>query len=119
MIIEQEKLKQSILAAVADSEIIKILVCATDQPASVHDVIRQTDIPHTTTYRKIRWMLDAGLLIVERIQITPEGKKFSLFRSTLKSISVQYENGKTTVDVQYNLNVEVKIAQRFFSLDRD
>ena len=119
MIIEQEKLKQSILTAISDSEMIKIIDCMIDQPASVHDVIRQTDIPHTTAYRKIKWMLDAGLLIVEKIQITPEGKKFSLFRSTLKSINASYEKGKTVVEVQYNLNVEAKIAQRFFSLDQN
>jgi DNA-binding transcriptional ArsR family regulator len=119
MIIEQEKLKQSILSAIADMEIIKILDCTIDQPASVHDVIRQTDIPHTTTYRKIKWLLDAGLLIVERIQISPEGKKFSLFRSTLKSINVTHEKDKTVVEIQYNINVQAKIAQRFFSLDRD
>jgi DNA-binding transcriptional ArsR family regulator len=119
MIIEQEKLKQFILSAIADTEMIKILDCAIDQPVSVHDVIRQTDIPHTTTYRKIKWLLDAGLLTVEKIMISPEGKKFSLFRSTLKSIGVTHESGKTIVKVEYNLNMEAKIAQRFFSLESD
>lgn len=119
MIIEREKLKQSILMVLADKEMLRILDCMMEKPASVHDVIRQTDIPHTTTYRKIKWLLDAGLIIVERLEISPEGKKFSLFSSTIKSINAEHKNGKTTVKIEYNLNVEEKTAARFFSLDRD
>jgi DNA-binding transcriptional ArsR family regulator len=117
MIVEQEKLKQDILYAVADSEMLKILDFAIDMPVSVRDIIKHTDIPHTTTYRKIKWLLDSGLLIVEKIQISPEGKKFSLFRSTLKSIMITHSIGKTTVDVEYNLNIHAKVISRFFSLE--
>ena len=119
MIIEREKLKQSILAVLADKEMLQILDCMIEQPASVHDVMRKTDIPHTTAYRKIKWMLDAGFIIVEKIQISPEGKKFSLFSSTIKSINAEHEKDKTIVKIEYNLDVEEKIAARFFSLDRD
>ena len=116
MIIEQEKLKQAILTALADKEMVKILDCATYRAISVNDVIRQTEIPHTTAYRKIKWMLEEGLLLVEKIHITPEGKKFSLFRSVIKSVTVRYDQSKIIVEADYNVDVQTKIAERFFSL---
>ena len=119
MIIEGEKLKQAILTALADKEIVKILDCATYRLVSVNDIIKETDIPHTTAYRKIKWMLEEGLLIVERIHITPEGKKFSLFRSTIKSIVVRYDKSKIIVEADYNVNLQAKITERFFSLGPD
>jgi hypothetical protein len=45
-------------------------------------------ISHSTGWRKIKWLLNEGLIILDKIIITPDGKKFSLYHSTLKSISV-------------------------------
>ncbi|MGQ0795763.1 MAG: hypothetical protein ACT4N5_06245 [Nitrosopumilaceae archaeon] len=117
MIIENEKFKQSILDVIADKEMVKIIDHATFRAVSVIDIIKETGIPHTTAYRKINWMLKEGILTVERIHITPEGKKNSMFRSTLKSINAKYEHGRIIVEADYNVDVREKIAERFFSLD--
>ena len=117
MIIESEKFKQSILTALADKEMVKIIDCTTNRPASVNEIIKETDIPHTTAYRKIKWLLEEGLLLVERIHLTPDGKKFSLFRSILKSITIKYDQNKMVVEADYNVDMQAKTAERFFSLD--
>ncbi len=119
MKINNEKFKQAILNALADKEMIKILDCTTYQTVSVNDIIKETNIPHTTAYRKINWMLQEGLLTVEKIHITPDGKKYSLFRSTLKSIAVKYEQNKVVVEAEYGVNPQEKIAERFFSLNHE
>ncbi|HEX6562544.1 MAG TPA: winged helix-turn-helix domain-containing protein [Nitrososphaera sp.] len=116
MIVEKDQLKQAILLALADKEIVKILDYATLRPRSVNDVIRELGISHSTAYRKIKWMLEEGLLLTEKIEVTPDGKKFSLFRSTLKSINARYEHGKLAVEIEYNVNVLEKTAERLFSL---
>ena len=115
----RDKFRQAILAAIADNDIVKIIDCVTIRPKSINDVIRETGISHSTAYRKIRWMLEEGLLFTEKIEITPDGKKFSLVRSTLKSINIKYERGKTTVQVEYNVNVLEKTAEHLFSIDAD
>ena len=46
---------------------------------SINDIIRETNIAYTTCYRKTNWLLNEGLLKVDKIVITPEGKKFSQF----------------------------------------
>src|SRR6185436_12865656 len=93
------RFRQVILAAIADEEMPKILACATLKAKSVSDVIKETGIPHSTAYRKIKWMVEENLLFTEKFELTQDGKKYSLFRSTLKSISVKYDSGKTTVQV--------------------
>jgi predicted transcriptional regulator len=116
VVIERDRFKQAILAALADKEIVRIMDCAMFRSKSVNDVIRETGVSHSTAYRKIKWMLEEGLLLTERMDITPDGKKFSLFRSTLKSINVKYELGKTRLEIEYNVNVLERTAERFFSL---
>ena len=116
VIVMQDRFKHAILTALADNEMMKILDYATFRPASVNEVIRDTGISHSTVYRKIKWMLEEGLLFTEKISITEDGKKFSLFRSTLKSVITQYNQGKIIVQVERNINVVEKTAERLFSL---
>lgn len=117
MIVRQDSFRQAIMTAMADREMVKILECATPRSRSVNDLIRQTGISHSTAYRKIKWMLEESLLFTEKIEVTPDGKKFSLFRSTLKSISARYEHGKLDVEIEYNINVLERTAERLFSLE--
>lgn len=116
MIVKRDTFKHAIMTAMADKEMVKILDCATFRSRSVNDVIRETGISHSTAYRKIKWMLEESLLFTERIEVTPDGKKFSLFRSTLRSINARYEHGKLAVDIEYNVDVLEKTAERLFSL---
>ena len=119
IIVMRDRFKHAILTALADNEIVRILDCATFNPTSVNEVIRHTGISHSTAYSKIKWMLEEWLLFTEKIRITDDGKKFSLFRSTLKSIVTKYDQGKIIVQVEYNINVVERTAERLFSLSSD
>lgn len=61
-------------------------------------------------------MLDEGLLVVESIQITPDGKKFSLVKSTFRTITVKYEHNEMTIETEENVGVLKKITEKLFSL---
>ena len=85
---------------------------------SIKDIILEnSDISHTSAYRKIKWLLDEGLLIVDKIVITPAGKKFCVYHSTLKAISVRYEDNNIIVEAEQNFDVAKKRIENFFSLD--
>ena len=116
MEVKSGRLKHSILTALADKEMVSILDCCMFQSKSVADIIREKNIPHTTAYRKIKSMLDEGLLVVESIQITPDGKKFSLIKSTFRTITVRYEHDEMAVEAEENVDVVKKIAEKLFSL---
>jgi hypothetical protein len=92
VLVQSQSAKKAILAALADKEMTKILDSIMYHSKSIVDITRENNIPHTTCYRKTKWLLNEGLVIVDKIIITPEGKKFSLYHSVLKSGSVEINN---------------------------
>ena len=58
------------------------------------------------------------LLVVDKIEITVEGKKSSLFRTVLKSFKVKYEYNNVSVEAEQNFDTLKKITEKSFSLDR-
>jgi len=117
MIIQNQRAKKAILATLADEEMTKILNSVMHTSKSIVDIIRDKNIAHTTCYRKIKWLINEELVIVDKIVITPEGKKFSLYRGVLKSINVKYEGNNITVEAEQNFDIVKKTMARFYSLD--
>ena len=115
MILDSQK-KKAILIAMADPEAVSIINSTMNQSKSASDIIRETNVPHTTAYRKIKWLVDEKLLVVDRVLINDEGKKYSLFHSIFRSIIVKYENNTILVDAEQNIEPLNRLTQRFFSL---
>ncbi|HET7283296.1 MAG TPA: hypothetical protein VFI70_01300, partial [Nitrososphaeraceae archaeon] len=65
----------------------------------------------------IKWLLNQEILVVDKIVITSEGKKFSLYHSMLKAINVKYENNDVIVEAEENFDIAKKWIAKFFSLD--
>ena len=116
-IIKSHKVRRAVLTALADNEMMKILDSAMNQSKSVNEILKETNISHTTGFRKIRLLLNDGLLIVDKIVITPAGKKFSLYHSTMKAINVKYEDNKVIVEAEPSFDIAKKWIEKFFSLD--
>ncbi|MFZ0656593.1 MAG: hypothetical protein WBL46_08860 [Nitrososphaeraceae archaeon] len=55
----------------ADKEMLKILDLSMYNSKSIDDIIRESDIGYTTIYRKIKWLLDKELLVVDKIIYHP------------------------------------------------
>ena len=114
--LEAQKTKEAILTALADPEMISIINSTMYQSKSVYDIIMETKMPHTTAYRKIKWLVEQDLLVIDRICISDEGKKYSLFHSVFRSIVVKYENIKIIVEAERNIDPVDRLTERFFSL---
>ena len=117
MIVKSQRAKKAILASLADEEMVKILDSLMFHSKSINDIIRETNIAYTTCYRKTNQLLNEGLLKVDKIVITPEGKKFSQFHSVLKSINVKYEGNEIIVEAEQNFDIIKKTMERFYSLE--
>ncbi len=118
MIISTQDTKMAILAALADKDVTKILNAVMVRSKSVNTIMREQNIPYTTVYRKTKWLLNKGLLVVDRIEITPDGKKSSLVHATLQSIAVKYEqDGTIIIEAEENLNALKKVMKKFFSME--
>ncbi len=118
MIIKSQRIKRALLTALADEEMLKIMNCVIDRSKSFNDIIAEnSSISRTTAFRKIKWFLKEGLIIVDKIVLTPEGKKFSLYHGTLKAINAKYEVDNVTVEAEPNFDIAKKWIEKFFSLD--
>ena len=115
MILDSQK-KKAILTALADPEAVSIINSTMNHSKSVSDIIRETNMPHTTAYRKIKLLVDEKLLVVDKVLINEEGKKYSLFHSVYRSIVVKYENNEIQIEAERNIEPVNRLTERFFSL---
>lgn len=119
-IIKDQKLKNAIVSALADEDMVKIIKFTTDIAISGNEIMKLCDIPHSTIYRKLKWMLENKLLTVETMKFTDEGKKFSLFKSTIHSINVNMDkSGNMVVSATKNIGINQFMAKKFLSLDME
>ena len=105
MIVKNNQLKQDILTALADKEMLKILNLSMYNSKTVNEIIKESDISYTTVYRKIKWLSDRELLVIDKINLTPEGKKYTTFRSVLKNIIIRYKQDEIIVEAEENVDL--------------
>jgi predicted transcriptional regulator len=103
-----------VLTALGDNEMRKILDSAMNESKSINEILKDTNITHSTGIRKMKWLLKEGLIILDKFIITPDGKKFSLYHSTLKAVSVKYEDNNVSVEAEPNPDIARKWTHKFF-----
>jgi predicted transcriptional regulator len=102
----------------ADEDMIRVMDSIMDRSKSFNDIVAEnSNISRTTAFRKIKWLLNEGLIVVDKIILTPDGKKFSLYHSTLKAINAKYEANNVSVEAEPNFDIAKKWIEKFFSLD--
>ena len=118
MQVKSERMKHAVLSALADPEMSSILRAVMHSPKSATEIVREGNISQTTCYRKIKWLLDEGLLVTDRIELTPEGKKYSVFKGVLKSINVTFEfESDISINCEWIANNADDTAERVFFSD--
>ena len=111
-----ERLKRAILLALADTELQKIMDATLYQSKSVSQIVQETNVSHSTAYRKIKWLVEEKMLIVDKVGITENRQKSSLFRTTLKSFDIKYEHNNLHIEAEQNFDIVRKIKENFFTL---
>ena len=107
---------QALVQGLADEYSRKILLSAIPKAKSVEDMSRENDIPLSTAYRRVHELLDAQILVVERIIITPDGKKYELLRSSYRAINVTFEGGEMKVEATINEDVAEKLRRLWLTM---
>ena len=51
-----------------------------------------------------------------KMEITEDGKKFSLFKSVFKLLNIKYEYNNLVVEAEYNIDPIERVSQKLFSL---
>jgi predicted transcriptional regulator len=80
----------------------KIITSITDIPKTVSQICHDNNLPQSSTYKKIKKLLNAGLITIERIIIDPKGKRVIFYRSKVKSLEVNLQMGSVFMKLTTN-----------------
>ena len=104
------------MQGLADEYSRKILLSAIPKAKSVEDMSRENDIPLSTCYRRVHELLDSQVLIVEKIIVTPDGKKYELLRSAFRAVNISFDGGVMKVDALINEDVADKLRRLWMTM---
>jgi predicted transcriptional regulator len=99
--VEDSEKKENLLEILSDRYCRTIIESTMDKPKSVVEITAETGIPVSTVYRRIQTLSDSKLLYISG-SISEDGKKFFLYKSKVKGIQTQYENGSVNVELVLN-----------------
>mgnify|MGYP001096737811 CR=1 FL=1 len=94
--------KKAIIEALFDDQSRTILYSTTEKAKPVTEIIKETNIPMTSTYRKVKDLLKVSLLKIEGSEITEDGKRFYLYRSNISEANLIYKNGNIEINIETN-----------------
>ena len=93
--------KKNIIPLVISDEYCRAILQVTELiPKSAMEINLETQIPISTVYRRIQTLCDTGLVETSG-SISEDGKKYFLYRSTIKEISMKF-NGSLEVTIIHN-----------------
>ena len=96
-ILDDEK-KQVILEILADKYCKQILQNTLEKPKSAMEISGEKKIPVSTVYRRLQTLYDAKLLSISG-SINQDGKKYFLYKSKVKSISLHCDLEVTSIEI--------------------
>lgn len=59
---------------------------------SAKDISHASGLPLTTVYRQVRRLEKVGVLVVERCAMTPDGRKYDMYRSRLRKLHLDVDD---------------------------
>lgn len=107
---------EAVTEALADGYARRILAACVRTPRAVKDLSADTGLPLPTTYRHVNRLTEAGLLVVERSALTPDGKRYDLYRSRIRSARIEMDAGGERVSWEPNEAIEERLASLWDSL---
>lgn len=98
-------MSMSLFEAFLDSPSRAILSSTISSCKSIEELSEENDIPISTVYRRVHFLVDSGLLMTERIVINEGGKRYALFRSTLQGARIEVQQTGIQVSCTPNQSV--------------
>jgi len=116
LLIEDPSRIQALVQCMGDEYSRKIILSAIPAAKSVEDMSRENDIPLSTCYRRVHELLEAQVLVVEKIIVTPDGKKYELLRSAYRAVTVTFDAGVMRVEAIVNEDVAEKLRRLWMTM---
>lgn len=91
-----------LLQNIVDETTLKIISSIIDRAKNVFQICYDNKIPLSSTYRKIRILLNNGLVSVEKIEVDGKGKKVIFYRSNVKSLDFNLKKESVLLKFEQN-----------------
>lgn len=102
-----------VAAALSDEFSRRILSSIREEAKTVQEISLEQAIPLSTCYRKSRTLSRKGILVVDRIVVTAEGKRFAVYRSPFRGLRVEFSDEGMMVVAELNQDVAEKFRNRW------
>ena len=93
--------KQIILESISDKYCRQILKNTIEKPKSAMMISDEANIPLSTVYRKLERLCEGKLLTISG-SINRDGKKYFLYMSRIKEVTIHHNSEKTTIECILN-----------------
>jgi len=106
-------LKERIIACFSDSECRQIVTAVMLKPKTAIEIEKELGLPQSTLYRKISELKESGLLMVERFEVRPDGRREALYACPFSEVRFRAEAGEIELEV---IQTEESLEKRWFEL---
>ena len=107
-------LAKHIVSALSDEFSLRIIVSTVARGKTVQDISVEQAVPLSTCYRRARELVEEGILVVERIVVTGEGKRFAVYRSSFKAVEMASDFRELSASAELNEDVAEKFRRWWF-----
>ncbi len=91
--------EERILLALGDPIDRALLLALNERARTAPDLMAELRLPHSSVYRKLHELQELGLVGIQRLAITPQGKRVEYYRSLVSGFRVELEGGRLKVNV--------------------
>ncbi len=98
--IKDEELSKIILESFADSDKRLIIGSVMDESLIISDITRKCQIPQTSGYRKINFLINNGLLVSSGFELTQDGKKVKKYETIIENVIMEIVKNSVSVKIQ-------------------
>lgn len=94
------ELSKTFLESFADQDKKAILGSVMDDPLIIAKILENCNIPQTSGYRKINFLINRGLLVTNGFELAHDGKKVKKYETIFDNVKVDIVKNDVTVKVQ-------------------
>ena len=100
-ILEDSHLIKKILNAMGDEDKKNIINAVIDKSCKISEILEINDIPHTSGYRKIKTLIDDGILVPQGCIKMQDGKRVAKYKAVFDNVDISMEKNKVIVKVPH------------------
>ncbi len=98
--IKDQELSKIFLESFADPDKKLIIGAVMNEPMIICDIIEKCQIPQTSGYRKINFLIKHGFLVSSGFELAQDGKKVKKYETIFDSVKMDIVKNLVTVKIQ-------------------